>query len=241
MTHAAESHAETLFMREGKGPFAKFLAERGIEWRAPGVSTIEYLNRHGVLRTRPLVAHCITVDDADIRALRANNSRIAHCPKSNAKLGHGRAPLAAFLENKITVGLGSDSVASNNTNDLLEEARFAVLLARTLNTNSTLHIDAHCMLYAATSGGAWALDLSHDTGALVEGMEADLTVIKLDGVHQLPVYDPADALVFASSARDVVLTMVAGREIFSDDCVTSVDEERLHARIVEIREKLSSA
>ncbi|HEU4508747.1 MAG TPA: amidohydrolase family protein, partial [Pyrinomonadaceae bacterium] len=130
MMHAAESEAEDLFLREGCGTFAEGLAKRSIEWNAPRMSTIAYLNQVGILRTQPLLAHCIRVDDADIETIRATGSKVAHCPKSNAKLGHGRAPFAKFLAAGIAVGLGSDSVASNNTCDILEEARFATLLSR---------------------------------------------------------------------------------------------------------------
>ena len=124
MMHAAESEAEETFMRNGSGVFAEGLKARGIEWQAPGTSTIQYLARHGVLETKPLLAHCINVDDADIELIKQSGAGIAHCPKSNAKLGHGRAPFAKFITSGVKVGLGSDSVASNNTCDILEEARF---------------------------------------------------------------------------------------------------------------------
>lgn len=221
MMHAAESEAEADFLREGCGVFAEGLARRSIEWNAPGLSTIQYLKRHGILDTRPLLAHCIRVDDDDIETLRSYQARVAHCPKSNAKLGHGRAPLAKFLEAGVVVGLGSDSVASNNTCDILEEARFAVLLARAGGDN----VSAAKILGTAT-------------GELKEGAQADLAVVSLSGVHQLPSYDPIATLIFASSGRDVILTVVAGREVYRDGRVTTVDEDRLRARIKEINEKL---
>ena len=130
MVHAAESQAEKLLLLEGRGAFAEGLNKRGIDWDAPRISTIAYLQRHGVLDTRPLLAHCINVDDNDLDLIKQSGAAIAHCPKSNAKLGHGCAPFAQFVSQGITVGLGSDSVASNNTCDILEEARFATLLAR---------------------------------------------------------------------------------------------------------------
>jgi 5-methylthioadenosine/S-adenosylhomocysteine deaminase len=221
MMHAAESEAEELFLREGCGVFAEGLARREIEWKAPGISTIQYLLKLGVLDVRPLLAHCIRVDDIDIETLRDTGAKVAHCPKSNAKLGHGRAPFAKFIEARIPVGLGSDSVASNNTCDILEEARFATLLARAGGDD----ISAARVLKAAT-------------GDLKEGGQADLAVVSLTGVHQLPSYDPAATLIFASSGRDVILTVVAGREVYRDGRVTTVDEDRLRARIKEISEKL---
>ncbi|HKQ99629.1 MAG TPA: amidohydrolase family protein [Pyrinomonadaceae bacterium] len=241
MMHAAESEAERLLLLDGSGPFAEGLAQRGIEWRAPGISTIQYLARHGVLRARPLLAHCIRVDGADLETIRDAGASIAHCPKSNAKLGHGRAPFSAFVEQKVTTGLGSDSVASNNTCDLLEEARFALLMGRAKETeaSSVQTLNAEIALSTATSGGARALGLGTSHGTLAVGAPADITVVALGGAHQMPVHDPVTALVLASSGRDVLLTMVAGREVYSEGRVLTVDEERLRARMEEIRHGLS--
>ena len=170
-----------------------------------------------------------------------HGASVAHCPKSNAKLGHGRAPLAAMLRAGATVGLGSDSVASNNTCDLLEEARFAALASRA--AGDTLEggrmTGADDALRMLTRDAARALRLEHLTGALAEGLEADLVAVRLDAAHQLPVYDAASALVFSSSGRDVLLTVVAGREVFRDGRVTTVDEDELRARVRDIARRLS--
>lgn len=222
MMHAAESEAEDKFVREGCGVFAEGLARREIEWKAPGISTIQYLKQVGLLETRPLLAHCIRVDDDDIETLRSYNAKVAHCPKSNAKLGHGHAPFAKFIAAGVAVGFGSDSVASNNTCDVLEEARFATLLSRA----SGAPVSATAALQAAT-------------GQLKEGTQADLTAISLAGAHQVPSYDPIATLIFASSGRDVILTVVAGHEVFRDGRVVTVDEDRLRKRMHEIAVKLS--
>ncbi len=223
MMHAAESAAEDLFVREGCGPFAEGLARREIEWKAPGVSTIQYLKQVGVLDVSPLLAHCIRVDDVDIGILRETRSQVAHCPKSNLKLGHGAAPFAKFLSAGLALGLGSDSVASNNTCDMLEEARFATLIARAGGARVT----SSQALRVATFGRE-----------LSEGAPADLAVVSLTGVHQLPNYDPFATLIFASSGRDVIMTVVAGREVYRDGRVSNVDEDRLRARMSEISRNL---
>jgi 5-methylthioadenosine/S-adenosylhomocysteine deaminase len=224
MMHAAESEAEELLLRDGCGPFAEGLARRSIEWKAPGMSTIQYLKQVGVLDTQPLLAHCIRVDDNDIETLSETECAVAHCPKSNAKLGHGRAPFAKFIEaGGVLVGLGSDSVASNNTCDILEEARFATLLSRA----GGAHVSAEDALRAATFGGE-----------LREGLKADLIGVRLTGVHQTPGYDPVATLIFASSGCDVILTVIDGREVYRDGRVTTVDEDRLRARMKEIAANL---
>jgi 5-methylthioadenosine/S-adenosylhomocysteine deaminase len=182
------------------------------------------------------------VDDADMDAIREAGASVAHCPKSNAKLGHGRAPFASFVERGLKVGLGSDSVASNNTCDMLEEARFSVLTSRAGLKEASPEgmLDANDALFAATLGGARVLGLDDRTGALIEGLEADLTVVALDGAHQIPVYDPAHALVFSSTARDVLLTVAAGTEVFRAGRVTTIDEAHLRARLEEIRKAVMS-
>ena len=242
MMHAAESQAEKSLMLEGAGAFADGLRRRNIEWRAPGISTIQYLARHGVMETTPLLAHCITVDDTDIETILASKGSIAHCPKSNAKLRHGGAPFAKFINAGLKVGIGSDSVASNNNSDILEEARFALLSARASETNTgSESLNAERALFAATLGGARALSLDHETGSLREGMQADLTVIALDGVHQQPITNPVDALIFSSSGRDVRMTMVAGKEIFRQSSITTADQNELSSRLTRVRNKLEDA
>lgn len=240
MMHAAESVAERMLLAEGSGSFAEGFAGRGIKWDPPALSSIKYLARHGILRTKPLLAHCINVDAEDLEIIATTQTSIAHCPKSNAKLGHGRAPFAEFLRRKLPVGLGSDSVASNNTCDLLEEARFALLVARE-GSEQSLNLKAAEVLYAATVGGARAVGLEGQIGELCEGFQADFTVVSLSGTHQLPTYDPVSALIFSSSGRDVVLTVVAGRELYRDGILADVDEARLRARIKEIGMKLNQA
>lgn len=236
MMHAAESQFEREFVHEGCGVFAEGLAKRGIEWRAPRVSTIQYLAQHEILKTKPLLAHCINVDEKDLEIIKSHGASVAHCPKSNAKLGHGFAPFAAFIQNDLKVGFGSDSVASNNVCDILEEARFALLLSRAVNQN--VKPDASDVLHAATIGGARAIGLENEIGSLEEGKQADLIAISLSGAHQQPVHDPISAIVFASSGRDVLLTVVAGEEIFNKGKIKTVDEEELKTKLFEGKNKL---
>jgi len=236
MMHAAESQAEEQLLRHGKGIFADGLVARGIEWTTTGTSAISYLEQCGVLKTQPLLAHCVNVDKQDIRLMVAAQTRVAHCPKSNARLGHGRAPLSEFLRMGLIVGLGSDSVASNNTVDLLEEARIAMLLSR-LDTPEPM-IESSTFINLTSMGGAHALSLGDQTGALTPTLQADLAVVSLAGTHQQPSYDPIGTLLNSSSARDVVMTMVAGKEIFSNGRVTTVDEENLRQRVTRVAQKL---
>jgi len=213
--HAAESQDEIDLLTKGEGLFAEFATNAGLEWESPHCSPIEYLERLGVLSARPLLAHCVKVSESDIRKIASNGAAIAHCPKSNAKFGHGYAPFEKFLDAGIAVGLGSDSVASNNTCDLLEESRFAVFSARN-REDSNLFITPREALETATLGGAKALGLDHFIGTLEPGKQADIAVISLEHQAQQPINDVEAALVFSSNARDVRSTTVAGVEIYQN-------------------------
>lgn len=101
-------------------------------------------------------------------------------------------------------------------------------------------ITAAQALYAATYGGARALGLNDNIGALADGMQADITIVNLNGAHQQPVQDPVAALVFASSGRDVLLTMVAGKEIYRDGGLSSVNEREFRERLAQVRGKIDS-
>ncbi|MEO5859545.1 MAG: amidohydrolase family protein [Pyrinomonadaceae bacterium] len=212
--HAAESSDEDDLLQRGEGLFSEFASRAGLEWNSPHCTPIEYLERLGVLSTRPLLAHCVTVSESDIKKIKSNGAKIAHCPKSNAKFGHGYAPFERFLDSGIAVGLGSDSVASNNVCDLLEESRFAALVARN-RPDRQRFLSAREVLEAATLGGAKALGLDLLIGTLEPGKQADIAVISLDHKAQNPLHDIYATLAFSSNGRDVLATLVAGRHLYS--------------------------
>jgi len=210
--HAAESGEEVGLLTKGDGFFNDIYDRFDVEWQSPHCTPIEYLERLGVLSTKPLLAHCVLVSETDIARIASNRAKIAHCPKSNAKFGHGWAPFEKFLDAGITVGLGSDSVASNNVCDILEESRFAALAARN-RPDRKRFITAKEALTAATLGGARALGLDHLIGTLEPGKQADIAVVSLDHPAQQPVNDVEAALVFSSNARDVLVALVGGKDL----------------------------
>jgi 5-methylthioadenosine/S-adenosylhomocysteine deaminase len=235
--HAAESKDEEQLMLHGTGFFTGFYEKFGVEWQIPHCSSIEFLERTGILAAGPLLAHCIRVSDNDIELIRSNSASIAHCPKSNAKFGHGWAPFEKFLDEGVKVGFGSDSVASNNVCDLLEEARFAVLGAR--NRPDTLRfISGKEALETATLGGARALGLADLVGSIEPGKQADLAVVSLTHLAQYPLNDVYAAIVHSSNGRDVVLTMVAGRDVYRNGSSTQVDVRELIEKMDAIRKKI---
>jgi 5-methylthioadenosine/S-adenosylhomocysteine deaminase len=236
--HAAESPEEEALLRSGTGLFAEMHSRFESSWTSPMRSPVEFLRSTGILSAKPLLAHCVMASEGDLEIIEATRSKVAHCPKSNAKFGHGYAPFERMLDKGIAVGLGSDSVASNNACDILEEARFAALAARNRDGRSRF-VSSREVLEAATLGGAKALGLENKIGSLEPGKQADIAVVSLKHVAQLPVNDVVHALVFSSNSRDVVMTMVGGEEVVRNGEVRRVDAAYLRKNLREIAERLS--
>jgi 5-methylthioadenosine/S-adenosylhomocysteine deaminase len=235
--HAAESLDEQNFLLNGNGTFAKMYEKFGLTWQTPKVSTIQYFKRLGVLQTKPLLAHCVYANDEDIETIFETETSIVHCPKSNAKFGHGIAPLEKFIDKKLKFGFGSDSVVSNNSCDILEEARFATLLARTREDKKRL-ITAEEVLYSATLGGAKAVGLDSQIGSLEIGKQADFIAVSLKNLAQQPVHDIYATLLFATTSREIESMYIDGEEIFADGKCLTLDETELFCKSKEIVEKL---
>jgi cytosine/adenosine deaminase-related metal-dependent hydrolase len=227
--HTAESGAEVELLMTGTGEFADGLAARGIEWHAPRTSTVDYFSSIGVLETAPLLVHCVQLGYQDFDLIVQSGSRVAHCPKSNAKLGHGVASLLSMCERGVTIGLGTDSVASNNRCDMLEEARFCGLIHR-VHTIDPKTPSADYLLRLATLGGAEAVHLDREIGSLEVGKQADFIAIDLSQTHNTPIHDPIATIVFSATSSDVMFIAVAGRVLFDRELKT-LDEQDLRRRV----------
>jgi cytosine/adenosine deaminase-related metal-dependent hydrolase len=216
--HIAESEVEQQLVVEGAGSFAEGLRRRGIPVSSRGPSSVQMLRSLGVLERSPLLIHCVRVDDGDIKSIAESSSSIAHCPVSNSKLGHGIAPLVEMLAAGITVGLGSDSVASNNRMDLLDEARFALLTQRARLTSFETP-EAIDILELATAEGARAIGIDDHVGTLEPGKQADLAAFSLDGI--LPVHDPVTATIFSMTGSRARFVAVAGKPLLRDGALVN--------------------
>ena len=207
--HIAESAEEDAYVRDASGPFADGHRSRGLRVVARADTPVALLARLGVLGARPLLIHCVRTREADIRAIADARCAIAHCPASNAKLGHGIAPLQEWLEHGITVGLGSDSMASNNRMHMLEEARLA-LLAHRARSPGRPAVSPSCALHLATLGGARCLALDDEVGSLEVGKAADFAAFPLDDLAAVPDVDPVATAVFALGGARASTVAVAG-------------------------------
>ena len=218
--HIAESELEEELVVRASGSFAEGLRRRGIPVRPRGRSPIALLDALGVLAARPLLIHCVRVDHDDLLLVGRAQCSIAHCPVSNAKLGHGIAPLSTFLDAKIRVGLGSDSMASNNRMDILEEARVALLFQRA-RCERFGELNAGTALRLATFGGAEALGIESEVGSLEVGKFADLAAFPV--IDAAPVHDPVVAALFALAGTPASFVAVAGRVLVGGGAVVGRD------------------
>ncbi len=204
MTHFAESEAELLWLTAGEGPMAGLVPQEPL-----GTTGIRHLARLGLLGPQIVAAHCVTVDAEEIGLLAAHDVAVAHCPRSNALLGCGIAPLAELRGAGVRVGLGTDSPASAPSFDMFSELRAAVFAARARERRPDA-LSAAEALELATLGSARALGLDDAVGSLVPGKHADLAVVSLDDSPYVPWEDAAAAVVFGGSPQSVITTLVDG-------------------------------
>lgn len=205
-THISESPAEVLYLTRGEGPWGAY-SELLVPH--PGLTGARMLAEHNLLGENVVAAHCVMVEPDEIELLAATGTGVAHCPRSNAALGCGVAPLSDLRSAGARVGVGTDSPASAPSFDFFEELRSVLLSARARAQRPSVLTAAEA-LQLATLGGARALGLDTDIGSLVPGKRADLAVISLAASPYAPVEDPAAAVVFGGSPERVLATYVDG-------------------------------
>lgn len=215
--------------------------------QAYGRSPVSHLEHLGVLSRRMIAAHVVWPDDPEIRLLAERGVGVGHCPQSNAKLASGIAPVVKMLQAGVAVGLGTDGCASNNDLDMWQEMQTANFLQK-LRTDSPTVMTARETLQLATIGGARAAHLDHRIGSLEVGKRADMIVVRLDNVHQLPVYCPVSQLAYTTKSSDVSRVYIDGDLVMCEGSVPSIDEAELRegvqaqsARVRSILDKTKGA
>ena len=206
-----------------------------------GCGTVELLERLGFLDRRVLAAHSVWLSDADLDRYAAHQVAVAHCPKSNAKLGSGVARLPELLARGIAVGLGTDGPASNDTFDLWEELRMAALVARAGAADASLVPTAEA-LWLATGAGAAALGLA--TGILEAGRAADFVRVDLADSRFAPAVDDRQLLshlVWAAGSRLVTDVWVGGRQVVAAGRCTTVDADEARRQVGQRAARLGRA
>ncbi|MCE8555570.1 8-oxoguanine deaminase [Ruegeria pomeroyi] len=170
-------------------------------------------------------AHCVKLDGREIDLFARTRTGVAHCPCSNCRLGSGIAPVRAMRDAGVPVGLGVDGSASNDSGNLMGEARQAMLLQRVARGADAM--SAREALEIATRGGADVLGRP-DCGRLELGKRADIAVWDVSGIDSAGSWDPA-ALLLAGPTR-VRHLFVEGRQIVRDGQITTIDLPRMIER-----------
>jgi cytosine/adenosine deaminase-related metal-dependent hydrolase len=206
-THVAESKDEIRLLQGKQSGFEKLyeLAGWDLAWAPKATSPFEYLKQLGLLGPGLLTAHAVQATDKDIHLLKRSHTPVAHCPRSNKELGVGRMPLKKFLDAGVTVGLGTDSLASAPSLSMWDEMRYALRIHRRDG------VTAGDLLRLATSGGAKALGMGSEIGTLEPGKRADLIAVPLPGKNTGDIY--SDLL---RETKSCIMTMVDGKLLYSE-------------------------
>jgi 5-methylthioadenosine/S-adenosylhomocysteine deaminase len=184
---------------------------------------IRQLHGIGLLSPRLQAVHMTQVDDAEIVLLAEAGVHVVHCPHSNLKLASGICPTDRLLTAGINIALGTDGAASNNSLDLLSEARLASLLAKIANDDARSLPESRA-LEMATLGGARALGREQAIGSLEPGKLADVVAVDLSAARFQPVYNPMAQLVHTGAGSAVSHVWIGGRPILSQGAFTNFDE-----------------
>lgn len=196
-----------------------------------GMPVVPYIKKQNVLQAKVIAAHCVHIDEGEIRTLVHHNTGVAHNPSSNLKLASGIAPVKRMLELGVNVGIGTDGPASNNDLDMFEEMRLASFLAKGASGDPTA-LPARQTLAMATRLGAKALHLGHLVGSLEPGKRADLILVDLRVLHNSPRFRRDSQsiyaqLIYAAKSTDVTDVMVNGRWLMRDRELLRLNEADL--------------
>ena len=180
----------------------------------------EYAEALGWVGDHVWHAHCVALDASEISLFARTRTGVAHCPSSNCRLSSGIAPVHGMRDAGVAIGLGVDGSASNDSGNLLQEARQAMLLQRA--SLGATALNAREALEMATLGGATILGRERELGSIEIGKRAELAIWDVSGLGAAGAWDPVAALVFCGlfSVRDL---LVEGRQVVRDGMLTTVD------------------
>lgn len=192
--------------------------------RHEGLTPVEYLNQCGIFDSHCVAAHCIWIEGDDFDILKEKDVTVATNPVSNLKLASGICDVDKILKKEINLAIGTDSVASNNSLNFMEEMKILALLAKEKNGDPS-KVTAKEVLTAATWGGAYGQGRM-DCGKIDLGFKADLIVIDTSVANMGPIHNMANNLVYSSSGSDIVLTMVDGKVLYEKGEYKTIDLEK---------------
>lgn len=210
-THASENRGEIEFVERDRG-----------------MRNILYLHKIGLTGPNLVLAHCVWLDDEEMRIIADTGTRVSHCPNSNLKLASGIARIPELLELGACVSIGADGAPCNNNLDMFREMRSAALIQKARLLSPTV-MPAEKVFELATLGGAKAMGLEDEIGSLEAGKKADVVIVDTDKLHMTPSrnVDIISQLVYAADGGDVVTTIVDGKLLMEDRKLLTLDAREI--------------
>ena len=203
-----------------------------------GCTSVELMDRAGLLTDTTFAAHCVQVTDSDIAILAQRGVTVATNPVSNLKLANGVAPIPKMLKAGVKVALGTDGASSNNTLNMFRELTMLSIIHKGIN-HDCLAVTAEEGLLIATKGGAPATGRSN-LGEIKPGYIADLVIIDLDTPSMQPVNNPISALAYSTNGSEVETVMVGGRILLENREFLTIDSEKVYHEISKICERIGT-
>lgn len=200
-----------------------------------GVTPTRYFYELGMLTGHTLCAHCVHLNDEDIRLMAESGACMVHNPASNMKLASGFAPVERMRKAGVKVALGTDGASSNNTLDMLADMRLASILQKGLTGDPTA-LNAADSITMATHSGAQAM--GWDAGLIEEGRQADMILLDGNAGNLIPMPDIPAAIVYAAQGLNVTMSMVQGKVLYRDGEFTTLDPEEVKRKALEAARKL---
>lgn len=206
--------------------------------RHNGMTPVQYLNDCGIFDVPSIAAHCVWIEGEDYDILKEKNVTVATNPCSNLKLASGICNSAELLRRGINLSIGTDSVASNNSLNFIEEMKTLAMIGK-VQANDPTVVTPKQVLFAATRGGALAQG-REDCGIMKVGAKADLITLRTDVPNMHPVHDFVNNIVYSASGSDIDMTMIDGKVLYRDGQFTTIDiEETIKQVDIQVRQILS--
>jgi len=203
-----------------------------------GCTSVELLDRAGLLNDRTIAAHCVHVSDSDIEILAERGVNVVTNPVSNLKLANGIAPVPKMLKAGVKVALGTDGAASNNTLNMFRELTMLSLIHKGIN-HDALAVTAGEAFAIATKGGAVAMG-RNDIGEIKPGNIADLVILDLNCPNMQPVNNPISSLAYSTYGSEVETVMIEGKILMENRDFLTIDEERVYHEVSRICERIGT-
>lgn len=204
-----------------------------------GKVDIELLEELGIVGPNVVMVHCVYLTEEDMEMTKKYDMKISHNTASNMYLSSGVAPIPEMLEKGITVSLGVDGAASNNSQDMIELMKLTALQHK-VNKLDPLAISAEKVLEMATIDGARAIGMEDEIGSLEVGKKADLVIFNpMLNPKAIPMHNPVSTLVYSSSMQNIEGVIVDGKIIMENSKILTIeDEKKILEEVQETADKL---